>query len=98
MPREVFGLGAGGFRRDGEGMAFVGPEALGHRGLGIAVAERRGANEAQVLVEGDQAEVEGKLSRCREEKMLLVQLTNPTSQQVSCRPVISTRTPRVIIR
>ena len=45
VPGQVFGLGAGGLRRNGQWLAFVGLEVLGYGRVSEMLAERRGAHE-----------------------------------------------------
>lgn len=46
MPRQVFGLGAGGLGGKVQWLAFVGLEVPGHGSLSEMVAERSGTDKA----------------------------------------------------
>lgn len=55
MPRQVLRLRAGGFRRNGQWLPYIGLELLGHGRFGEVVAQRRGAHQPKVGIEGDEA-------------------------------------------
>lgn len=58
MPGQVFGLGAGGLGWQVQWLAFVGFEVLGHGRFSEMVAKRRGADKAELGIEGDEATIE----------------------------------------
>ena len=53
VERQEFGLGAGGLRRSGQWLAFIGLEVLGYGLASEMVAKRRGADRSWLCIEGD---------------------------------------------